>query len=138
MPGIGEKGAAKLIIENGNLKNIYKNIDKIAEKYRKILIENKEQAEMSQKLSQIVNDAPIEFELKDAKIHDYNQKKVIKLFEKYGFLSLIKRLHAPMPGNRGSDRSVGNSHRKTSEQQKLLWNIIKIFRPIEFYYIILQ
>ena len=90
--GIGEKGAAKLVAEFGNLEKIYENLEKLSENLQKILKEGKDQAFLSQKLSKIVDDVPLEFNLVDAKIHDYNQRKIIKLFEKYGFRSLIKRL----------------------------------------------
>ncbi len=92
VPGIGEKGAAKLISEFGNLEKIYKNIEKIPEKYQSILKDNKEQAILSQKLSKIQTDAPIDFNLSDAKVHDYDKEKVIALFNKLGFKSLISRL----------------------------------------------
>ena len=105
VPGIGEKTAAKLVIEFGNLEKIYNNLPKISEKLHTLLKENKEQAFLSQKLSKIVDDVELEFNLSVAKVHDYNQQKVIRLFEEYGFRSLIKRLP--------------NSSRKNS-QQKLL------------------
>jgi len=92
VPGIGEKGAAKLVAEFGNLEKIYANMPKISVKLQTLLKENKEQAFLSQKLSKIVDDVELEFNLSVAKIHDYNQQKVIKLFEEYGFRSLIKRL----------------------------------------------
>ena len=92
VPGIGEKGASKLISENGNLEKIYKNIEKIPLKYQTILKENKEQAFLSQKLSKISSDAPIDFELSLAKVHDYDKEKVIELFNELGFKSLIARL----------------------------------------------
>ena len=92
VPGIGEKGAAKLIIEYKNLENIYKNIEKISNKLQTILIENKDQAFLSRKLSKIVDNIDIDFTLSSAKVHDYDQEKIIKLFEEHGFKSLIKRL----------------------------------------------
>lgn len=90
--GIGEKGAAKLIIEFQNLENIYKNLDKISEKNRNLLKENKEQAFLSQKLSKIDTNVPIDFSLSEARLHDYHKQKVIDLFEKLEFKSLIKKL----------------------------------------------
>ncbi len=92
VPGIGEKGAAKLIVEFGSLQELFENLEKISEKYRKILTENKEQAVLSQKLSQIECCAPIEFKLSSAKVHDYDVKKVVKLFNELGFKSLVNRL----------------------------------------------
>ena len=90
--GIGEKGAAKLILEFGNLKNIYQNIKKISGKQQILLAENKEQAFLSQKLSKIQNNVPLEFALQDARVHQYNKSEVVKLFGQLGFKSLIERL----------------------------------------------
>ncbi|AKM82307.1 TPA: flap endonuclease [Candidatus Berkelbacteria bacterium] len=92
VPGIGEKTASKLIIENGSLDKIYENIELISGKVHTLLKENKEQAYLSQKLSKIVDDAPLEFKLSDAKIHHYDQKNTIALFNRLGFKSLIARL----------------------------------------------
>jgi len=92
VPGIGEKGAAKLIIEYKNLENVYKNTDKISGKLQKILKDNKKQAFLSQKLSKIVDNIEIDFNLSTAKIHDYDSRKVKKLFLELGFKSLVPRL----------------------------------------------
>ncbi len=105
VPGIGEKGAAKLISEFGNLEKIYKNIAKISGKVQILLKENKEQAFLSQKLSKIIDDVPLEFNLADSRIHDYDQNNVIKLLNKLGFKSLISRLP---------------ESRRANNQQKLL------------------
>lgn len=103
--GIGEKGAAKLIAEYGSLEKIYENLPELSENLQKILREGKEQAFLSQKLSKIISDVPLEFNITDAKIHDYDQQKVIALLNKLGFKSLIPRLP--------------ESHRQNN-QQKLL------------------
>ncbi len=92
VPGIGEKSASKLITEFKNLENIYQNLEKISQKTATLLKDNKEQAFLSRKLSKIVTNVPLDFKLENSRIHDYNQKEVIKLFEQFGFKSLIKRL----------------------------------------------
>ncbi|MGA2666681.1 MAG: 5'-3' exonuclease H3TH domain-containing protein [Patescibacteria group bacterium] len=99
VPGIGEKTAAKLIIDYKNLENIYKNIEKISGKIRTLLNDNKEQAFLSQKLSKIITDLDIDFKLPDAKIHDFDYDKVVNIFKKYGFRSLINRLPEPKREN---------------------------------------
>jgi len=99
-----QSGTLRGVLRRGNLrsprpdgarddndKKIQKDI-KISGKLLKILEENKEQAFLSQKLSKIVDDVPIDFNLSSAKIHDYDYKKVVKLFNKLGFRSLVKRL----------------------------------------------
>lgn len=92
VPGIGEKGAVKLVAEFKNLEKIYQNLEKISPKLATILKDNKDQAFLSQKLSKISPDAPIEFHLPDARVHDFDKDKVIKLFNQLGFKSLIARL----------------------------------------------
>ena len=104
VPGIGDKTAAKLIIEYKNLEIIYQNLQKLSPKLQTLLKENKEQAFLSQKLSKINSSAPLEFKLRDARIHHYNQKETITLFQELGFKSLIARLP---------------EEAKTKDQQKL-------------------
>jgi len=83
---------SKFKIQNeGKIKKIAEKT-KISEKVLRLLLENKEQAFLSKKLSKIVDDVPLEFNLENAKIHDYDQQKVIALFTKLGFKSLIARL----------------------------------------------
>lgn len=118
VPGIGEKTATMLIQKFNSLDELYTQISKseflmsnqipnpnakkqkelaenkkISEKVTRLLIENKQTAFLSQKLATIQKNAPIEFKLRDARIHDYDQKKVVELFQKLGFKSLIPRLH---------------------------------------------
>lgn len=95
--GIGEKGACKLIIEYKNLENIFKNLEKISEKNQNLLTENKEQAFLSRKLSKIDQNVPIDFSLSACRLHDYNKKKVIELFNRLEFKSLISKLPDEKP-----------------------------------------
>ena len=90
--GIGEKTACKLKQEYDNLENIYANLEKITGKTQTLLKEQKDQAFMSRKLSKIVNDAPIDFNLESARIHDFDLESVTKLLIKLGFNSLVARL----------------------------------------------
>src|SRR3990172_9889106 len=97
---IWEKTAAKLMTDFGSLKNIYENLEKISGKSHTLLSENKEQAFLSQKLSKISTDAPLEFRLEDARIHEYNKADVIRFFNQLGFKSLISRLPSEIPNHR--------------------------------------
>ncbi len=92
VPGIGEKTAAKLIIEYKTLVKVYKNIEKISGNLQTLLKDNKEQAFLSQKLSKIIDNLEIDFKLPDARVHDYDFNAVKKVLGKYGFRSLIARL----------------------------------------------
>ncbi len=66
VPGIGDKGAAKLIQEFPSLEAIYENIDKITNaRQRKGLEENKTQAYLSRQLVTIKTDAVLPWTLDD-------------------------------------------------------------------------
>lgn len=105
--GIGEKTAKKLILEFGSMENIYKNLKSVEpESLRKKLEESYEQALMSKQLAQLIEDVPLELDLKGCKFSDYNRLDVKEALEKYNFKSLVKRL--------GFDTS-GSTKKKTSE-----------------------
>jgi len=79
------------IFNDQDFKKVAKKLE-ISEKVLKLLIENKDLAFLSQKLSRITDGAPIEFKLEDARVSDYNLHETIAVFEKLGFRSLIPRL----------------------------------------------
>ena len=89
VPGIGEKGAVKLLNKFFTLDGIYEHLDKIDETTRKKLITGKESAYMSKKLAKIMTDAPVFLE----KIPDFefNKANTKAALEKLKFYSLIKK-----------------------------------------------
>jgi len=100
--GIGEKTAILLMKEFGSLENIYEEIRKntdnakgIKESVRSKLINNKDQALVSQMLARININVPIDFDLEKCAWKGYNKDKVIKTLEGYEFKTLIKRLSEP-------------------------------------------
>lgn len=89
VPGIGEKGAVKLLNEFGSLDGIYDNIDKITGATQKKLVEGKESAYMSYKLAKIMTDAPISLdEVPDLHI---DKEKVVSALRKLEFRSLERK-----------------------------------------------
>ncbi|MBU0686922.1 MAG: DNA polymerase I [Candidatus Margulisbacteria bacterium] len=92
VPGIGEKTATKLLQEFGTLDNLIKNVDQIKnEKLRERIKANVDQAILSQRLATIVKDVPITTNLADCKRKPLDWDKVIPLFEKFEFKTLIKK-----------------------------------------------
>src|SRR3989344_3251886 len=106
VPGVGEKTAAMLIQKFGNLENLYESIAAEAknekrkaknkdpsEKLVQKLLENKDIAFFSKKLSTIIRDVDIDFSLEKADwLKNLNRTEVEKLFKELGLYSLIKRL----------------------------------------------
>lgn len=92
IPKIGEKTAAMLLKEFGSLENILKYADRISkDSLRKNIKEHAHLAELSKKLAAIVTNVPIEVNFKKYWQKEIDWKKIIPLFEKLEFESLIKK-----------------------------------------------
>lgn len=90
--GIGEKTSSSLIAEYDSLDNVYKNIEKIKPAIAKKLTDGKEVAYLSQKLSRIEINLPINLDLKKCVLHDYDKSAVYALLQELGFKSLLPKI----------------------------------------------
>lgn len=90
--GVGEKTAAKLLSQYGDLESIYENLEQVAARFRTKLEAAKDEAELSQKLGTIVTDVPIEFDLEACKTGEYDRARVVELFRELEFRALLKRI----------------------------------------------
>jgi DNA polymerase-1 len=105
VPGVGEKTAAKLIREFGDLDSLFARLDDVTpEKLRDKLREHRDQVFMGRDLSTIVRDLPIEIDLETARLGDYDRDTVVRLFREYEFRTLIERL-PPMSGESAEARA---------------------------------
>lgn len=60
VPGVGEKTAAKLVNEWGNLDAIYENLDKLTPKLRASLADHEARVRLNFKMTPIVRDVPLD------------------------------------------------------------------------------
>jgi len=105
VPGVGEKTAAKLIREFGDLDTVFSRLDDVTpEKLREKLREHRDQVFMGRDLSTIVRDLPVEIDLEAARLGDYDRDTVVRLFREYEFRTLIERL-PPMAGETAEQRT---------------------------------
>jgi len=105
VPGVGEKTAAKLIREFGDLDSLYERIDEVTpEKLRAKLLEHRDQVVQGHELSTIVRDLPVELDLEAARLGDYDRDTVVRLFREYEFRTLIERL-PPIEGESAVERA---------------------------------
>lgn len=91
--GIGEKTAATLLEKYKSLDGIYAHLDELKPAQRQKFEDGRKNAELSQKLSRIVTDLEIEFDVQKARTNDFSPIAVEELFRQLEFRSLIKRLH---------------------------------------------
>ena len=114
--GIGSVGATKLVQEFGSIEQIYKNLDKIGEKTRKLLEENAEEAVMSKKLATIDQGVPIKLELEKCVLSDYDKEAAVALLKELEFRSLISKLP-------GIEQKIASKETKADGQAGLFDNL---------------
>ncbi len=97
--GIGEKTAAELIKNFGNLDNLYKELEKDSKKtkalkpsVKELLLHNKKEAYLSKKLVSIVRNVKIIFVIDDCLLGKFAEDKLIALFQQLEFKSLLPKI----------------------------------------------
>ncbi|MFA7314864.1 MAG: DNA polymerase I [Candidatus Magasanikbacteria bacterium] len=128
--GIGDKTAVSLITKIGNIDEIYKQLENKDSNLRKEfsasviqkLETSKTQAFMSKELATIKTDVEdIDFDLQKAKTKDFDREKVVKIFQKFEFYSLLKRLS----GGENDDKKE-NTDKKTKNKFSLSKKVITV------------
>ena len=97
VPGIGEKGAVKLLQEYGSLDGVYANIDKITGTTKTKLEQGKELAYISRDLARIKFDAPLDFDPKATCLADFDPQDVVDKLKALQFNSLIVKFRKIFP-----------------------------------------
>ena len=90
-PGIGEKGALKLVQEFGSAIGAMENADKVTHKtYRESLQNNQEIIRQSLELATVHCEVPIELDLDQLRFREPDRQKAYELFRELEFNSLTK------------------------------------------------
>ncbi len=106
VPGVGEKTAAKLIVQYETLDGLYEHIDELTpERLREPIAAAREQVLMGRELMRIVRDLPVKLDLDAARLGDYDRETVIRLFREFEFRTLIERL-PPLRGERADETAA--------------------------------
>ncbi len=96
-PGIGPKGAVKLLGEYGDIDGIYRNLDKIPGKQQENLKAYEQQVRLSRELATIMLDVPVDFEPEKLRMEAPDQKALKALFEDLEFRNLLERMQLTQP-----------------------------------------
>ena len=111
VPGVGEKIAFSLITKYHDLDNIYnsldegKELDGIKGKLKEKLIENRELAFLSRDLGTIFKEVPLDFDIDDLKIKEYNSSELYNLFVRLQFKNFIEKLGLKADESGGSKQN---------------------------------
>ena len=112
VPGIGEKGAVKLLNKYKTLDGIYEHINEIKGATQKKLIAGRESAYMSYQLAEIRFDAPVKLaEVPELKV---DKEEIIAELRKLEFFSLVRKYQAEFEKN--DPVVVEKTHEKVDER----------------------
>ena len=97
VPGIGEKTALSIIKKYETIDKLYEaienNADDLKGKQREKIIDNKDLALLSRTLGTINVNVPIEKDIEDLKLKNWDNKEVLSIFEELRFNRYIERFH---------------------------------------------
>ena len=90
-PGVGEKTAAKLINQFGNIDNMLQHTNEIKGKLREKVENAVEDIKMSKFLATIRTDVPMQLDLDELKVEQPDESKLRTIFEELEFRTLINK-----------------------------------------------
>lgn len=111
MTGIGEKGAKELIAQFGSIEGIFKalkkNPDVLKPSMRAKFEGQEEHALKMKRLVTIVRDVDLgKFKIEDAEIKKPDESKLLEMFRKYEFKSLLKKYGAEIGGEKETTKAA--------------------------------
>ena len=109
VPGVGEKTAAKWIVDFGSLKELLANVDTLGGKVGQSLRDNIDNVIRNRELTQLVHDAPFTFEVDALAWNGPDDELIIPLFEKLEFRTLRDRLTPLLKNPSKKGKSTANS-----------------------------
>jgi len=98
-PGIGQKTAAKLLAEYGNMETLLENTHQLKGKMKENIENFRDQGILSKKLATILLDAPTPFNEEELKLTELNKDALRDVFEDLEFRQLAKRILNEEPAN---------------------------------------
>ncbi len=97
VPNVGPKTGTSLIKQFKTIDNLYKALEEetvdLTSKLKDTLIKNKDLAELSRMLGTININVPIDTNLEDTKIVEWDREKVAEIFKKLNFNRFIERFN---------------------------------------------
>ena len=137
VPGIGEKTALSLIQKYGNIDNIYEKLEKgesdLKGKQKEKLEENKDLAFLSRTLGRINLEVPIEDNLEDLKLEEWNKTEVLKIFKELNFKRYIERFNLQEENTENTDIKVEDMYKTVKKTAEQIIEKIKENKEMIFY-----
>ena len=139
VPGVGEKTALKLIQEYGSIENLYKKIeegkDDLKGKQREKIVENKDLAYLSKTLGTINLEVPIEDNLEDFKVEEWDKPKVYEIFKELNFNRYIDRFSLRSGEETKAEEKQEEQFKRVEKTKEEIIKFIKEQKEMIFYFV---
>ena len=139
VPGVGEKTALKLIQEYGSIENLYKKIeegkDDLKGKQREKIVENKDLAYLSKTLGTINLEVPIEDNLEDFKVEEWDKQKVYEIFKELNFNRYIDRFSLRNGEESKIEEKQEEQFKRVEKTKEEIIKFIKEQKEMIFYFV---
>lgn len=130
-PGIGEKGALKLILEYGSAEGAMENADKVKHKtYRESLQNNQDLIRQSIELATVHTEVPIEMDLGALKHEKPNRQLAYQLFSELEFNTLTREFADSAPLFAGMDAAAVATTKRNYELISCRSDLDKLIRKL--------
>jgi DNA polymerase I len=93
-PGIGEKTAAKLLLEHNTLDNLFNNLTSLKGKLLEVITNHRENIMLAKQLCTICTDVPVNFITTELHVRKHDIQKIRPILQKLNFSNLEKRVSA--------------------------------------------
>ena len=90
-PGVGEKTAAKLIVQYGSVENLLDNIGELKGALQRKVADNVEQIRFSKYLVTIKTDVPIELDVESLRRQEPDVDALVDIFDKLEFKTMVAK-----------------------------------------------
>ena len=130
IPGVGEKTAAKWIIEYGSLENLIAKIDEVGGKVGDSLRANINSVLRNHELTHLVSNVPIDFSLDELAWQEFDTEALREIFSKLEFRSLLAKLpgkpesHAPVDTNFSTPDEISARIEKHKGEVAVLFELL--------------
>ena len=137
VPGIGEKGAIKLIGSYGCVERIIEAADSLPPKQRENVLATREQLLLSKRLVTIDTDVPIEFRAEDFRMEDPDCAALRRIYAELGFNMFLREMetNASSPFNTAVmcniETAADSAPRQAAQTQLATMAVEKSYRKRE-------
>ena len=121
LPGVGEKTAQKLLEEYESVENIIANAEKLKGKLAETVKQHADKAILSKQLATIHLQVPIEYNIEEFALKEYNKAELGKIFDELEF----KTLKTKLIGLSEEEKQAQKTKKKQENQQlDLFGNVV--------------